>query len=166
MCDDYACILCRHTTHTVLVRRACTTVHTCIYSIVVAGAQFSLLKSVQPDAASPIHGFNTIVTYSRAAYFLFICSLILLADVALAGHNVDGRAHLVCTRSTARRGVDTTGYALGLSNVTWPVFVHHFRQLLICILLALPAIFTFGLLPQMNTFMQHVCEQLDMHVFG
>uniref|UniRef100_A0A915DT84 Pecanex-like protein n=1 Tax=Ditylenchus dipsaci TaxID=166011 RepID=A0A915DT84_9BILA len=40
-----------------------------VFAFVVAGSQFSLLKSVQPDAASPVHGYNWLVAYSRPAYF-------------------------------------------------------------------------------------------------
>jgi hypothetical protein len=32
--------------------------------------------------------------------------------------------------------------------------------------LAFPIIFLFGLLPQINTFLMYVLEQLEMHVFG
>ena len=37
---------------------------------VAAGCQYSLLKSVQPDSASPTHGFNRITVFSRAVYFV------------------------------------------------------------------------------------------------
>ncbi|KAK2491756.1 hypothetical protein MC885_021806 [Smutsia gigantea] len=36
--------------------------------------------SVQPDPASPIHGHNQIITYSRPIYFCVLCGLILLLD--------------------------------------------------------------------------------------
>lgn len=36
-----------------------------LFCFVTAGCQYSLLKSVQPDAASPTHGFNRIVVFSR-----------------------------------------------------------------------------------------------------
>lgn len=35
---------------------------------VVAGAQFSLLKSVQPDASSPTHGYNWVAAYRLVDY--------------------------------------------------------------------------------------------------
>ncbi|XP_039706280.1 pecanex-like protein 2, partial [Pteropus medius] len=47
---------------------------------VMASCQYSLLKSVQPDPASPIHGHNRIITYSRPIYFCALCGLILLLD--------------------------------------------------------------------------------------
>lgn len=33
-------------------------------------------------------------------------------------------------------------------------------------LLCLPAIFTLGLLPQVNTFVMYILEQVEIHVFG
>ena len=33
--------------------------------VVLCSSQYSLLKSVQPDASSPTHGFNIITVYSR-----------------------------------------------------------------------------------------------------
>lgn len=32
--------------------------------------------------------------------------------------------------------------------------------------LCFPIVFFIGLLPQMNTFVMYLCEQLDIHVFG
>jgi len=32
--------------------------------------------------------------------------------------------------------------------------------------LAFPLVFLLGLLPQVNTFMMHFLEQLDIHIFG
>lgn len=36
-----------------------------LFCFVTAGCQYSLLKSVQPDAASPTHGYNRIIVFSR-----------------------------------------------------------------------------------------------------
>lgn len=38
---------------------------------IMAGCQYSLLKSVQPDSASPTHGFNRLAAYSRELLPLF-----------------------------------------------------------------------------------------------
>jgi hypothetical protein len=38
---------------------------------VMAGCQYSLLKSVQPDSASPTHGFNRVAVYSRKSSVMF-----------------------------------------------------------------------------------------------
>ncbi|KAF0870452.1 PCX2 protein, partial [Crocuta crocuta] len=48
-----------------------------LFCLVMASCQYSL---VQPDPASPIHGHNQIITYSRPIYFCVLCGLILLLD--------------------------------------------------------------------------------------
>ncbi|XP_060530185.1 pecanex-like protein 1 isoform X2 [Cylas formicarius] len=49
-----------------------------LFCFVIAGCQYSLLKSVQPDAASPTHGFNRLVAYSRPVYFCLFCAIVLV----------------------------------------------------------------------------------------
>ncbi|KIH46268.1 hypothetical protein ANCDUO_23681 [Ancylostoma duodenale] len=49
-----------------------------LLAFTVAGAHFSLLKSVQPDASSPIHGFNWLVAYSRPVYFCIGAVIVLV----------------------------------------------------------------------------------------
>lgn len=54
---------------------------------VIAGCHYSLIKSVQPDPASPRHGFNRLIIYSRALVFcllafLFILTLLLIPSAA------------------------------------------------------------------------------------
>ena len=51
-----------------------------LFCIVTASCQYSLLKSVQPDSASPTHGFNRIIVYSRAIYFIVCCGMIVLLE--------------------------------------------------------------------------------------
>ena len=41
-----------------------------IFCMVTASCQYSLLKSVQPDSASPTHGFNRVIVFSRPVYFI------------------------------------------------------------------------------------------------
>ena len=41
-----------------------------IFCLVTASCQYSLLKSVQPDSASPTHGFNRVIVFSRPVYFI------------------------------------------------------------------------------------------------
>jgi hypothetical protein len=45
-----------------------------IFCFIVASCHYSLLKSVQPDSASPIHGFNSLTALSRPIYFCLILS--------------------------------------------------------------------------------------------
>lgn len=49
-----------------------------LFCFVIASCQYTLLKSVQPDAASPTHGYNRVIIYSRPVYFILISIIILL----------------------------------------------------------------------------------------
>ncbi|XP_026878820.2 pecanex-like protein 1 [Electrophorus electricus] len=117
------------------------------FCLVIASCQYSLLKSVQPDAASPMHGHNWIIVYSRPVYFCLCCVLIWVFD--LTGH-----AHSL--------------QHFSLYGVVF--FSAHFllcaRDMLIVFTLCFPVVFLFGLLPQVNTFLMCLLEQVDMHVFG
>ncbi|XP_051733095.1 pecanex-like protein 3 isoform X2 [Ctenopharyngodon idella] len=117
------------------------------FCLVIASCQYSLLKSVQPDAASPMHGHNWIIVYSRPVYFCLCCVLIWVFD--LVGHSESMRPFT-------------------LYGVT--LFSAHFllcaRDILIVFTLCFPIIFLFGLLPQVNTFLMCLLEQVDMHIFG
>ncbi|GAA6108832.1 pecanex-like protein 3 isoform X2 [Tachysurus ichikawai] len=118
-----------------------------LFCLVIASCQYSLLKSVQPDAASPMHGHNWIIVYSRPVYFCLCCMLIWVFD--FAGHYSNLQP-------------------FSLYGVTF--FSAHFllcaRDMLIVFTLCFPVIFLFGLLPQVNTFVMCLLEQIDMHMFG
>uniref|UniRef100_A0A3B3Y3C4 Pecanex-like protein n=1 Tax=Poecilia mexicana TaxID=48701 RepID=A0A3B3Y3C4_9TELE len=117
------------------------------FCLVIASCQYSLLKSVQPDAASPMHGHNWIIVYSRPVYFCLCCGMIWIFDLS-------GRAGSL--------------QPFSLYGVTF--FSGHFllcvRDMLIVFALCFPVIFLFGLLPQVNTFVMCLLEQIDMHIFG
>ncbi|XP_034034311.1 pecanex-like protein 3 [Thalassophryne amazonica] len=117
------------------------------FCLVIASCQYSLLKSVQPDAASPMHGHNWIIVYSRPVYFCLCCLLIWVFDLS---------------------GRSGTLQPVSLYGVTF--FSAHFllcvRDVLIVFALCFPVIFLFGLLPQVNTFVMSLLEQIDMHIFG
>uniref|UniRef100_A0A8K9XLQ8 Pecanex-like protein n=1 Tax=Oncorhynchus mykiss TaxID=8022 RepID=A0A8K9XLQ8_ONCMY len=117
------------------------------FCLVIASCQYSLLKSVQPDAASPMHGHNWVIVYSRPVYFCLCCAHVWVFDLA-------GRSgHL---------------QPFSLYGVTF--FSAHFllcaRDVLIVFTLCFPIIFLFGLVPQVNTFLMCLLEQVDMHIFG
>uniref|UniRef100_A0A8C7L2U1 Pecanex-like protein n=1 Tax=Oncorhynchus kisutch TaxID=8019 RepID=A0A8C7L2U1_ONCKI len=117
------------------------------FCLVIASCQYSLLKSVQPDAASPMHGHNWVIVYSRPVYFCLCCAHVWVFDLA-------GRSgHL---------------QPFSLYGVTF--FSAHFllcaRDVLIVLTLCFPIIFLFGLVPQVNTFIMCLLEQVDMHIFG
>ena len=121
----------------------------CIFLLcaVAAGCQYSLLKSVQPDAASPTHGFNRVTVFSRAVYFVLCGGVCLLASW-LCDNHYEESVRLYQTAFPSRR-------ALELARDGSYAFVLFF-----------PLIFVLGLLPQINTFLMYVLEQIDIHVFG
>uniref|UniRef100_A0A8C0UVL3 Pecanex-like protein n=1 Tax=Cyanistes caeruleus TaxID=156563 RepID=A0A8C0UVL3_CYACU len=109
------------------------------FCLVIASCQYSLLKSVQPDSSSPRHGHNRIIAYSRPVYFCLCCGLIWLLDYG-------------------SRNISTTRFRLYGMAFTNPLLLLSARDLVI--------VFFIGLLPQVNTFVMYLCEQLDIHVFG
>lgn len=119
-----------------------------IFCFVVASCQYSLLKSVQPDAASPTHGFNRIIAYSRPVYFCLFSGLILLFH-----HSVENQAYHTAF----------TLYGIHFTNRDILVMT---RDVLLNLILFFPVLFSLGLLPQINTFTMYLLEQIDMHVFG
>ncbi|KAK0163469.1 hypothetical protein PV327_007144 [Microctonus hyperodae] len=118
-----------------------------IFCFVTAGCQYSLLKSVQPDAASPTHGFNRIIVFSRPVYYIIVSSIILILSESLQHFkNSDFRVY----------GLRVADYDT-LDQV---------RNVLLIFLLTFPIIFSLGLFPQINTFLMYICEHLDIHLFG
>ncbi|KAL2098737.1 hypothetical protein ACEWY4_005217 [Coilia grayii] len=117
------------------------------FCLVIASCQYSLLKSVQPDSSSPRHGHNRIIAYSRPVYFCLCCALIWLLHY--------GSGWWGPSRFTLY-GVAITSSLLLASA----------RDLLIVFTLCFPIIFFVGLLPQVNTFVMYLFEQLDIHIFG
>ncbi|XP_011311909.1 pecanex-like protein 1 isoform X2 [Fopius arisanus] len=118
-----------------------------IFCFVTAGCQYSLLKSVQPDAASPTHGFNRIIVFSRPVYFIIVSSIILILNEIL-------------------RNFKTSDFRVyGLRVADYDVIMQ-VRNILLIFLLTFPIIFSLGLFPQINTFLMYICEHLDIHLFG
>ncbi|XP_078283820.1 pecanex-like protein 3 [Rhinoraja longicauda] len=117
------------------------------FCLVIASCQYSLLKSVQPDAASPMHGHNWIIAYSRPVYFCLCCAVIWLSDFA--------------SRSTHLQPISLYGITL-FSAQSFACA----RDVVVVFTLCFPAIFLVGLMPQVNTFFMYLLEQLDMHAFG
>ncbi|XP_030601840.1 pecanex-like protein 3 [Archocentrus centrarchus] len=117
------------------------------FCLVIASCQYSLLKSVQPDAASPMHGHNWIIVYSRPVYFCLCCVMIWIFD--LSG------------RSGSLQPFSLYGVIFFSAH-----FLLCVRDVLIVFALCFPVIFLFGLLPQVNTFVMCLLEQIDMHIFG
>uniref|UniRef100_A0A182PA91 Pecanex-like protein n=1 Tax=Anopheles epiroticus TaxID=199890 RepID=A0A182PA91_9DIPT len=124
-----------------------------IFCFVIAGSQYSLLKSVQPDAASPIHGFNKTVTYSRPIYFCLCCGLLLTMHQLLREYRLE-------------LGRDTVSIMLFGSPVSVVACLESTQTILKDGILWFPVLFSLGLFPQINTFTMYFLEQLDMHLFG
>lgn len=118
-----------------------------IFCFVTAGCQYSLLKSVQPDAASPTHGFNRIIVFSRPVYYIICTGLILIFNEALKNFK------------------PTEFRVYGFRVADYDVMMH-VRNVLLIFLLAFPLIFSLGLFPQINTFLMYLCEHIDIHLFG
>uniref|UniRef100_A0A3B3BVY1 Pecanex-like protein n=1 Tax=Oryzias melastigma TaxID=30732 RepID=A0A3B3BVY1_ORYME len=116
------------------------------FCLVIASCQYSLLKSVQPDAASPTHGHNQLVAYSRAAYFCIICTLIWLLEQLLRKEDLP------------------VSSLYGVTFVCHDIL--HFLRDLLVFTYCFPLTFLVGLFPQINTFTIYMLEQIDMHFFG
>ncbi|XP_052742200.1 protein pecanex isoform X2 [Bicyclus anynana] len=132
------------------------------FCFIMAGSQYSLLKSVQPDSASPVHGFNKMVVFSRPVYFC-LCTAILCAvhsQLQEIGTPED-------TNIRTKRSVDVskpmTIYGFEFNERD---FLYVIQEILSKFLLFFPLAFSLGLFPQVNTFLMYLLEQVDMHVFG
>ncbi|XP_004519177.1 protein pecanex [Ceratitis capitata] len=123
-----------------------------LFCAVIASAQYSLVKSVQPDAASPIHGFNKTVAYSRAIYFCVCSGILLLCDHLKREYE---------QQPTPPEELNFFGIRYSPLLLTASVL-----QVMYVFLLCFPIIFSLGLFPQINTFLMYLLEQIDMHVFG
>uniref|UniRef100_A0A8C8IGT5 Pecanex-like protein n=1 Tax=Oncorhynchus tshawytscha TaxID=74940 RepID=A0A8C8IGT5_ONCTS len=117
------------------------------FCVVIASCQYSLLKSVQPDAASPTHGHNQIVVYSRAAYFCIFCGLIWILEQMLRRKDLPV----------------STVYGITIVLADALTFL---RDILVGLTFCFPITFLLGLFPQINTFMIYLLEQIDIHLFG
>lgn len=126
-----------------------------LFCAVIAGSQYSLLKSVQPDAASPIHGFNKTVAYSRAIYFCMCSGLLLIFQ------RLKQEYDMKALRGEPQPEYKFFGIEFHPAEVNSLVL-----QALYIFLLSFPLIFSLGLFPQINTFTMYLMEQIDMHVFG
>nr|XP_054759247.1 pecanex-like protein 1 [Lytechinus pictus] len=120
------------------------------FCLIIASCQYSLIKSVQPDAASPMHGHNPVIAYSRPLYFCLCCSLILLLD------------HLSSTLPHRNRTLFEL-YNFTFTTLELLIFA---RDLLLVFILFFPLVFLVGLLPQCNTFVMYLLETADIHIFG
>lgn len=117
-----------------------------IFCFVMAGSQYSLLKSVQPDASSSTHGDDA--RYSRPIYFCLCTSILILS------HHFS---------SFPENETELTLFGIPF---TAQGFFYSIQEIMSIILLLFPILFSFGLFAQINTFVMYALEQFDMHLFG
>lgn len=133
------------------------------FCFIMAGSQYSLLKSVQPDSASPVHGFNKMVVFSRPVYFC-LCTAILCGVHSYLEQTTPLTDEV---HSRRKRSFDVTkpitiyGFEMNERD-----FLTIIQEVLSKFLLFFPLAFSLGLFPQVNTFLMYLLEQIDMHVFG
>ncbi|XP_031828989.1 pecanex isoform X2 [Nomia melanderi] len=118
-----------------------------MFCFATAGCQYSLLKSVQPDAASPTHGFNRIIVFSRPIYYILCSGFILIFNEFL--------------RNFKASEFRVYGFRVADYDVILQI-----RNILLIFLLCFPIVFSLGLFPQINTFLMYLCEHIDIHLFG
>lgn len=112
------------------------------------------MKSVQPDAASPVHGFNWLIAYSRPVYFCILSFFYLMIELYTGGD--------ISLRHTTNNEMGDASAAKNMNDIYWywsPSWVHLYsnhgfffsvKDIVATSILFLPIIFTFGLLPQVE----------------
>ena len=121
----------------------------CALCFVIASSQYSLIKSVQPDSASPMHGYNRVIVFSRALYFCMFAGTLLIVH-----------ANLPCDQNAC------ASFSLYSVSFNKCVCLEAIDFILTWMIVLLPVIFLFGLLPQCSTFVLFTLEQIDVHIFG
>ncbi|XP_063385442.1 protein pecanex [Cydia fagiglandana] len=128
------------------------------FCFIMAGSQYSLLKSVQPDSASPVHGFNKMVVFSRPVYFCLCTAILCLVHGQLQQMPEE---HSRSKRSLDEKPLTIYGFEMNERD-----FLLVIQEVLSKFLLFFPLAFSLGLFPQVNTFLMYLLEQIDMHIFG
>ncbi|CAG2162264.1 unnamed protein product, partial [Oppiella nova] len=119
-----------------------------VFCLVIASSQYTLLKSVQPDASSPTHGYNRVTLYSRPVYFCIASSILLLSQNYMENTN---------------KNISFVVYNIDLFHENIIAFI---RNSSLIFLLSFPLLFSFGLLPQISTFLMYLFEQIDINLLG
>jgi hypothetical protein len=135
------------------------------FCFIVSSCQYSLIKSVQPDSSSPIHGFNRLTPLSRPIFFCIFTSSILLIRflISLSSNDVDTLDSINNNGSSlnqTREPFSVYGISITKDHLNCSLYI------LEILTLCLPLLFTLGLFPQVNTFLICLLEQADMHLFG
>ena len=117
------------------------------FCVIMASCQFSLLRSIVPDPASSVHGYNKYLAMAKAFYFSSISVLALIVNAIL----------------TYQTNTSLIVYGFDWVNPSLTLFI---RDAFLVSLLCLPAAAVWGLLPQVDTFLIYLTEKIDMYVFG
>ncbi|XP_028037155.1 pecanex-like protein 1 [Bombyx mandarina] len=132
------------------------------FCFIIAGSQYSLLKSVQPDSASPVHGFNKMVLFSRPVYFCLCTALLCGVHTYMQQSGASSDEHSRSKRSAVEmKPLTIYGFQMNERD-----FLYVVQEILSKFLLFFPLAFSLGLFPQVNTFLMYLLEQIDMHIFG
>ncbi len=147
---------------------------------IVVGAQYSLLKSPQPDSCSPRHDFSKMNAYNRSFYFILISGTILLLNQSLQDpHRYTSYEENSLEKPKGPTLVVPSGFSKLFSSlltedsfqlygftISMNTLAVEARDLLVSILPYFPLIYVLGLLPQCNTLVMYIIEQLNIHAFG
>jgi hypothetical protein len=136
------------------------------FCFVIGSCQYCLVKSVDPDSASPAHGDNSVIRLSRAVYFSIMAIFVLVLDEIVSSNDWDGISLYglqAFSRSITVFVRDALSGSVPLCVLLWSTLYFYASSVG---LLFFPIIFLLGLFPQVNTFATYTLEQLDIHVFG
>lgn len=121
-----------------------------LFCFVIASCQYTLIKSVQPDASSPTHGYNRTIIFSRPIYFTIGCTILIGCRYYLQQEELKSSLNFTIFRM----------------NILSPALIEAIYETSKIFILSFPLIFSFGLLPQVDTFAIYLMEQFEIHVFG
>jgi hypothetical protein len=106
---------------------------------------------------TPFLGFNWLVCYSRPIYFCLLALLTFFLDLKLSQMNSVYASPTTLNQIGYVWNPHRDGKRITLEN-----FVVGLRDLSALSILLLPLFFTIGLLPQINTLLMHILEQIEM----
>lgn len=109
---------------------------------------------MQPDPASPTHGFNRVISLSRPIYFCILSITLISSETYVKSQNIGNEL----------------GQRPSLVFYNFDIFdksvISSIGSVSLLMIMLLPVLFILGLLPQITTFIIHILEQIDMHCFG
>lgn len=129
-----------------------STIWSLLLAFVMTTSQFNLLKSVQPDPASPTHGFNRVVSLSKPIYFCMLATLLLACELYTKSPYI-----------TEQQRPSLVFYTFDIFD---KAVIRSIGETSLILIVSFPVIFVFGLLPQITTFIIYVLEHIDINFFG